>query len=491
LKPSKAEETHSLSNKNIMIQEIKDLFTVTLAKRLSSPFISTFLLAWCVTNYDITLLVFSSNDWNTKISYISVIVSSLSITDYRVLWPLVVSVFYVALWPAIDMGFYWLSKYWAIQYKKLQMYMDKIKPITPDERDFIEDKLNKTINEFREEVIAKESKISEMETRYKVVIDTSNEKDQEIQNYKNELDVMMALNKKTTPSPEATKATEATEATEVQSKEYYFPFKVSDTVKKNMSLNRTSIKNRLFLEFNHDEVDDDIFRAFHDVNYDNREKRLVNGESILINIPRHDDHGEKLSDNSFWTLDINPKDLTASEILDLWYSDYQTNNGEMTEDEKSSDSTVYLPDLPNTKKYTYSYRIAQNVLKEGARHEVYIEPVQFLTFTRSDLNDEVDDKLFELYYDKSTNKMLNKQELVTKQPRIVDGTVILNNISWEITVNPKELTPTEILDLWYQDLTTANSNIESIQVQLDKKTRQTILNKQQDDERRRAIKARL
>jgi hypothetical protein len=482
-----------------MIQEIKDLFTVTLAKRLTSPFISTFMFAWCVTNYDITLLVFSGNDWNTKVSYISGLINSSSYITYRSWSPLAISFFYLSLWPLLDMQLYKLSKKWSIKYKALQMKMEEVTPITPEERKEIEDKLNKIINEFREEIVAKESKISEIETRYKIALEISinkdqelsdlngkiNDQEQEISGLKSELSGFMVGNKTNVPPSETEKTPE------VINKAYSLPYHVSDVIKKKESLNGKPITGELYLQFNRSEIDDDIFKAFHTVNYNASKGGIMDGYDVRINLPTIDDTGRKVSDTSFWTLEKSPSGLTAVEILNIWYSDYQTNNGAITEDEKSSASTVLTPKLLNSKKYIYTYRVAQNILKEGARHEVNIDPVQSLTFTRSDLNDDVYNALFDLYYDKATNKMRNKQELITKQYKIVDEKIILNNNSWEITINPKELSPTEILDLWYQELTKANSNIENIQVQLDKKNKQAILNKQQDDERIKAIKARL
>ncbi len=170
---------------NSMYEELKDLFTVTLAKRLTSPFLSTFIFASCVTNYDITLLIFSGTDWNTKVTYISAAANSIPFwtpwESYRVRWPLIVSAFYVLLWPLFDMLFYSISKGWNILYKIIQNLLEKVTPITPEQRQKIEDKLDITINGLRERLANKEVELTEQESKNRSLLKVISDKDREVE----------------------------------------------------------------------------------------------------------------------------------------------------------------------------------------------------------------------------------------------------------------------------------------------------------------------
>lgn len=216
-----------------MFQEIKDFITITLAKRLSSPFLSSFIFAWCITNYDITLLIFSGSEWNTKITYISGIFNSITWSDNRFLYPLYTSLFYIVVWPALDMFFYTMSKYWSILYKNVQMRLEKITPITHEERKLIEVNYIENMDALRKDISTKskiitdlESKINELESPATQLVNSDKEQ------------------KSTNDSGSSTEGVRKPIEDSVDKNEYTFHFGVSNNLRKIYSKNDKEIKQR-------------------------------------------------------------------------------------------------------------------------------------------------------------------------------------------------------------------------------------------------------
>lgn len=240
-----------------MIQEIKDFITITLAKRLSSPFLSSFIFAWCITNYDITLLIFSGSDWNTKVTYISGVFNSITWPNNRFLYPLYTSLFYIVVWPALDMVFYTMSKYWSILYKNVQMRLEKITPITHEERKLIEVNYIENMDALRKDISTKskiitdlESKINELESPATQLVNSDKEQ------------------KSTNDSGSSTEGVRKPIEDSVDKNEYTFHFGVSNNLRKIYSKNDKEIKQRTKIIVSGSMISKEASAYIHDIYYD-------------------------------------------------------------------------------------------------------------------------------------------------------------------------------------------------------------------------------
>lgn len=240
-----------------MIQEIKDFITITLAKRLSSPFLSSFIFAWCITNYDITLLIFSGSDWNTKVTYISGVFNSLTWSNNRFLYPLYTSLFYIVVWPALDMVFYTMSKYWSILYKNVQMRLEKITPITHEERKLIEVNYIENMDALRKDISTKskiitdlESKINELESPATQLVNSDKEQ------------------KSTNDSGSSTEGVRKPIEDSVDKNEYTFHFGVSNNLRKIYSKNDKEIKQRTKIIVSGSMISKEAWAYIHNIYYD-------------------------------------------------------------------------------------------------------------------------------------------------------------------------------------------------------------------------------
>jgi len=330
-----------------MIQEIKDAFTVTLAKRLSSPFLSSFFLALAVTNYDIVLLVFSGNDWNTKVTYISSVAGSTDIHDHRIVWPISVAFLYVTLWPGFDMALYAVSKYWSIGYKNLQLKLEGKTPLSKEERQALEDKLNESENTYRDKITKKDAQIVESDKQYKSALETISQNKEEIDSLNKMLDgknkeifdLADELGKKWSRiDPEEVIDNSITDPVEIPKnlkpnevlseegvvfhKEINLYYDISDKFKNELVTQNRHPKYPLMLSFGEGEIPENIHKTL--VNYKLiSETGLNNDPKELFLVEYYLGTSRSLKDmNSTWKLHANPLDLSDIGILKLWHSEF-------------------------------------------------------------------------------------------------------------------------------------------------------------------------
>ena len=251
-----------------MFQELKDFFTVTLAKRLSSPFLSSFIFAWCVTNYEITLLIFSGNDWNTKVTFISGIYSHF--IDYypRVLCPFLISLFYIICWPYLDMRLYSVSKRWNVEYKNRQKQIEDITPMTRGDEVKLKEKLSNHVNSTRKEIIEKEAMILSLENKIKELESILQEKRDKEQKEKEAFETIYEIDQQKNEA-------------KVDTNEYTFNFGVSNNLRKIYSKNEKEIKQRTKINIISSMISNDgAWDYIHDIFYD-YDKHILPRESDL------------------------------------------------------------------------------------------------------------------------------------------------------------------------------------------------------------------
>lgn len=301
-----------------MIQDLKDAFTVTLARRLSSPFLSSFIIAWCFWNYDVVLLVLSGADWDTKVTYINGVFVGWTYAC-RVTAPIFIAAIYVYAWPWIDMEIYGYSKQRAIDYKNKQMKLEGVTPITPEERIKLEEKYSRSQQSFRNEISEKEDTISELKERISEGANKLREQADEIEKLKLELDdTTIDSMLEETEKTEVTLDDEAASRSEKPDiKTFAFKYRLSDKVKKEVSRKGLSVEDTYLLQFEHGDIDEDVFEAFHDSQYDAHKGKFGNGIPILFV------RKEKgVTYKSEWNLNVSPVGLSDVDIINEWYSDY-------------------------------------------------------------------------------------------------------------------------------------------------------------------------
>lgn len=150
-----------------MFQDLKEAITVTLAKRLASPVLSSFFLSWLIINYDITLLLFSGQSWSVKVQYIQNSFDSTSEIYLNLILPIGTALFYVFLWPFLDMYFYKWSKEMNFKYREIQKNIEDKAPMTRKEERNLRSELRDYQESSREEIANKDVRIGELESRNK------------------------------------------------------------------------------------------------------------------------------------------------------------------------------------------------------------------------------------------------------------------------------------------------------------------------------------
>lgn len=125
------------------LNEIKDSVAARLHERATSPFLSTFILSWLVINYDLVLLVLSGAPWDTKIQIIKSAFSGY--LDYRMYYPFFSALFFVVIWPVIDILFYATSR-------KITLWRLSVKEIFDGEQRVTQEQFNKIYREQSGEI---------------------------------------------------------------------------------------------------------------------------------------------------------------------------------------------------------------------------------------------------------------------------------------------------------------------------------------------------
>ncbi len=153
-----------------------------MAKRLTSPFLSTLIFTWCIANYELVLMAFSSTEWNSKVAYINGVLDDYfvrSIMFWGTEWnrwvsPLLITCLYVFAWPYLDMKIYKYSRKQHHEYKKLQIAADELTPLSDEEAQELrveiqqaEAKAQVVAFEKEQQINAKDARIQNLENSIK------------------------------------------------------------------------------------------------------------------------------------------------------------------------------------------------------------------------------------------------------------------------------------------------------------------------------------
>jgi hypothetical protein len=153
-----------------MIADIKDYISITLAKRLVSPFVSTFLFCWCVANYNIWIVIFSSVEWTTKLAYIQhdlsldfTSIGSFIVSSSYFTIPLIITLFYIFLWPKIDIKIYEYSRKQNVEYRELQIKLDKETPVSESKLKDFHERWEEKFSQYNKNLAQKNAIIQDLE----------------------------------------------------------------------------------------------------------------------------------------------------------------------------------------------------------------------------------------------------------------------------------------------------------------------------------------
>ncbi len=117
---------------------IRDLFNeikVQLYERATSPLLGSFVISWCLWNYDFFLVLFSGDALVFKLSFLKVYIfpSDWSWVYWRVVGPLVTTVAYIYIYPIPAQWVYQYTRNQHRKMKEIQQASEDLTPLTREE----------------------------------------------------------------------------------------------------------------------------------------------------------------------------------------------------------------------------------------------------------------------------------------------------------------------------------------------------------------------
>ncbi|NMD53860.1 hypothetical protein HG547_19855 [Shewanella sp. DNRA4] len=169
-----------------MFEDISNAIKATLYERVSSPFISSFVLSWCVFNYKILFILFSNMDTRYKFYEIEVLQLQpqkilgfdFSFYPYVFLFPFLTAIFYTLVFPFIEIGltYVWMKGQKLVKSTKVtiedetpisqEKYTALLKKIRQMDRDYGDD-LERKDNECKVEMDLAAHKLTQLDNEFK------------------------------------------------------------------------------------------------------------------------------------------------------------------------------------------------------------------------------------------------------------------------------------------------------------------------------------
>lgn len=144
-----------------MLDDITTTIKAQLYERVTSPLLGSFLISWCLINYKLILILFSSLPAPEKITYIEFNLFS-SAHDYMlkgVFFPLIATLAIILVYPYPAAKIYEISRNNRKKLKEIQQKIDDETPITRDEARKIRKNAVQIHIEFEEQTKRKDSEI--------------------------------------------------------------------------------------------------------------------------------------------------------------------------------------------------------------------------------------------------------------------------------------------------------------------------------------------
>jgi len=176
-----------------MIDEIKKSVSATLYERLASPLLGSFIASWCIWNYKVFLIIFSSLEYDKQVE---------KLDAYFARWyycrtfsiPLLWVLFYIFIYPRIAKYVFKKWQKYIADKEMIRQYVKKDVPITVEQANEIKQNLAKQSVVFEELLKDKNERIKSLEERDSKNQNRIEEKDKEVISLKEQLQKLIAAN---------------------------------------------------------------------------------------------------------------------------------------------------------------------------------------------------------------------------------------------------------------------------------------------------------
>lgn len=172
-----------------MFEDISNAIKATLYERVSSPFISSFILSWCIFNYKILFILFSNMEVRYKFYEIEVLQQQpqvlmgidLPIYPFTFIYPFLAAIFYTLMFPFIEV---WLTHVWMIGQKKIKskkIQFEDETPISQEQYAALLKKLRQMDRDYQEDL---ERKDNECGIQLKIASSMAKQREDELEKLK-------------------------------------------------------------------------------------------------------------------------------------------------------------------------------------------------------------------------------------------------------------------------------------------------------------------
>jgi hypothetical protein len=146
-----------------------DSMTASMKDRVSNPLSGSFIIAWCIANFRLLLVIVGDGDFDKKLTYINTYLSPNHLGWFEFLarsigWPLAWALFYVFAYPKISFLVMSFTRNQQNLWHAKQAAIDNQKPLLPA-----------AATKLRTQVAELEARLADAETRH----NTERERDQE------------------------------------------------------------------------------------------------------------------------------------------------------------------------------------------------------------------------------------------------------------------------------------------------------------------------
>ncbi|WP_088210721.1 hypothetical protein [Shewanella sp. Shew256] len=150
-----------------MFEDISSALKATLYERMSSPFISSFIISWCFFNYKIIFILFSGMETRYKFYEIELIQSQAqNLIDYPFFdgsfypniffYPMLAALFYTLIFPFFEVGltFGWMKGQQLV--KSTRVRIEDVTPVSQERYSALFKKMRQKDKEYADDLASKD-----------------------------------------------------------------------------------------------------------------------------------------------------------------------------------------------------------------------------------------------------------------------------------------------------------------------------------------------
>jgi len=150
-----------------MIPDLYKDIKIQLYERATSPLLGSFMISWCLWNYKLFLVIFSSGTAFEKIARIEHVLYPNFFWDgawVGLIYPLLTTGFFIFLYPFLARPVFWFAKNQQVKIKEIQQKIEDETPLTQEEAREIRLNLRSIVQRHNEEIIGKDKEIADRDT---------------------------------------------------------------------------------------------------------------------------------------------------------------------------------------------------------------------------------------------------------------------------------------------------------------------------------------